>query len=217
MGDFAIIVPDRGDRKQFYDHCLSQINRFTVKPKKLYLMNEKPLNNKFDLVFRIKQGVELAKRDGFEWVLIVENDDYYPDNYCERFLPFFDKHDFIGQEHSTYYNLRNRTYNRFDHHYRASLFTTAFRISSMNLFDWPDPDSPFLDIPLWQYARHKRRKFIETGAIGIKHAIGLCGGKGHKFVMRSKDPNLQWLKGQVDAQSFGFYKEMADKLQMQPA
>lgn len=214
---FCAIIPDRNDRPELLKHCYAMLNKQTVKPEAVYLMNHDTGINGFDLVDRVKLGVDLAIQDGFEWCFIIENDDMYPANYFERFQPFMESADFMGQEYSFYYNLRNLTYNRFDHWHRASLFTTAFRISALNNFTWPPNNKPFLDIELWKYARHKRRRFIETGAIGIKHGLGLCGGKGHKFDMRNKDPKLDWLRGKVDQESFEFYRELHNKLQMQPA
>lgn len=184
----------------------------TLKPDLVIHVNHEPQIEGFDLIERIREGVRKASDAGFDLCYIVENDDAYPADYFERFAPYFDKYDFFGQEHSTYYNLRNLTHNRFDHQYRSSLFTTGFKISALNNFEWPDPNKPFLDIDLWKYARHKRRIFVETGAIGIKHGLGLCGGKGHKFNMRNRDPEMKWLAEKVDPESLEFYKSMSQKL-----
>lgn len=190
----------------------------TLKPETIFHVNHLPeMCGKYDLVDRVKLAVGKATLAEFDLCFIVENDDYYPANYFEQFAPYFETHDFFGQEHSTYYNLRNLTHNRFDHQYRSSLFTTGFKISALNNFEWPDPSKPFLDIDLWKYARHKRRVFVETGAIGIKHGLGLCGGKGHKFNMRNRDPDMKWLSERVDPESLEFYKSMSHKLKLQPA
>jgi hypothetical protein len=212
---FAVIIPDRGDRPELTDFCLRQLERMTLKPDEIFHINYAPKVDGYDLVERINVGVNMAAAEGFDLCFIFENDDYMPANYFEQFLPYFETHDFFGQEHSTYYNLRNLTHNRFDHPYRSSLFTTGFKISALNNFEWPDNSKPFLDIDIWKYARHKRRIFVETGAIGIKHALGLCGGKGHKMNMRNKDTDMSWLKARVDAESFEFYKSMAERLKLQ--
>lgn len=186
----------------------------TVKPATVYHINYPPRSEQFDLVDRIAEGVSRAQKDGFDWVFVCENDDWYPHNYFERFIPLMDKADFLGQDHTTYYNLKNCTYKTFDHPYRSSLFTTAFRISALNNFEWPDNSKAFLDISLWRYARHKRRKFIETGAIGVKHGLGLCGGKGHTFNMKHKDEGLTYLRQHTDEMGYEFYKRMIDKLRV---
>jgi hypothetical protein len=214
---FAVIVPDRRDRKEFTENCLRQLERMTLKPDRIFHIDHAALGPGFDLIDRIKQGVSLATHTGYDLCFIVENDDYYPANYFERFAPYFNDYHFFGQDYSDYYNLKNLTHNRFYHDYRASLFTTGFKISALNNFDWPDNSKPFLDIEIWKYARHKKRKFIDTGAIGIKHGLGLCGGKGHKMNWpKNYDKGMNELRKRVDPESFEFYKSMSEKITMQP-
>lgn len=182
----------------------------------VYLMNERPKSDAVDLVPRIRQGIEMAKKDGFEWALIVEDDDFYRADYFSRYIPFMDKYDFIGDEQSYYYNIGTRRWTLFTHKYRSSLFTTAFRISALDNFEWPKEDSVFLDIDLWKYARHKRRKFVDSGAIGIKHGFGKCGGKGHKMKLANADPEMKWLEKRVDPESLEFYKSLSVWLTLHP-
>lgn len=186
----------------------------SVQPDQIYHINEPAISEGFDLVSRIKRGVGHAAADRIDWVFVIENDDYYPFNYFDRFLPYMEKYDFIGEDKSTYYNLQNKTYKTFDHPYRSSLFTTAFRISALNLFDWPPDFKRFLDIELWKYARHKRRKFIETGALGIKHGQGLCGGNGHKMRMKFEDQQLTYLRQHTDEIGYEFYSKMIEKIKV---
>jgi hypothetical protein len=201
---FVVVVPDRGDRKVLTDHCLWQISRMTVKPDYTYLINYAPLSTNIDLVERVKNGVASAQNDGYDLCFILENDDFYGSDYFERFGNM--KEDFFGQNNSWYYNLRNRTYKNLTHAGRSSLFTTGFRISALERFRWPD-NTPFLDIKFWEHANtyNKKIKFVETGAIGIKTGMGLCGGKGHRMVFENRDPDLAWLKKRVDWDSFEFY------------
>lgn len=212
---FAVIIPDRNDRPELTTFCIEQLRRMTLRPDALYHVCYTPDGPGFDLIQRVQYGIDNAKQAGIDLCFIVENDDFYPANYFERFAPYFEDYHFFGQEFSDYYNLKNLSHNRFDHAHRASLFTTGFKISALNNFEWPPNDKPFLDIELWKYARHKKRKFINTGAIGMKHGLGLCGGKGHRMNMRNKDQDLKWLASKVDPESFEFYKSVANKLQLQ--
>lgn len=212
---FAVIIPDRNDRPELTANCFRQLERMTLKPNRIFHIDYSPRSDKYDLVDRIKKGVEYAKANDYDLCFVIENDDFMPANYFERFAPFFPDYSFFGQEWSDYYNLRNLTHNRFDHQYRSSLFTTGFKISALNNFEWPDNSKPFLDIDLWKYARHKKRIFIDSGAIGIKHGLGLCGGKGHQFNMKNRDPEMKWLRERVDQESFEFYKSMSEKLTLQ--
>ncbi len=178
------------------------------KPGHSYFIDFKPTANNVDIVPRIQQGIRQAKADGFDLVFIVEDDDFFPSNYFDN-IP---DTDFIGSEKTTYYNLKNRTYQDWTHPRRSSLFTTGFKISALNDFQWPEHQERFLDLSIWNYGSSQRKKTIgwrETGAIGIKHGIGLCGGRGH--MQRNKyfdNHEMDWLKGKVDSEAFEFYKSL---------
>ena len=88
---------------------------------------------------------------------------------------------------------------------RSSLFVTGFKLSALKDFNWPKKTERFLDISLWSYAKTKKRKFVETSAIGIKHNCGKVGGRGHAMVMKNLDNDLTWLKENVDKEAFEFY------------
>lgn len=203
---FAVIIPDRGDRPQLLEFAKFQLSRMNTQPDATYIVDYKPKSDKVDLIPRIKTGIAKAKEDGFDQVMIVENDDFY-------FIDYFDNigdADFVGSEKTTYYNLRNRTYQDWTHPKRSSLFTTGFKISALDDFAWPPDTDTFLDISLWLYATQKRKSihWRETKAIGIKHGIGLCGGKGHVQQNKYMDMNSEWLKANVDSVAYDFYKSI---------
>jgi hypothetical protein len=204
---FCAIIPDRNDRKELTEHCLWQLSRMTIKPDVIYHMNYQPESERFDLTERVKRGWLQAKADGIDWCFITENDDAYDSLYFNQHLKEgVENIDFSGDDHSVYYNIKNRTWKVLSHAGRASLFTTGFRTLAMNDFRWPNDNSPFLDIKIWEYADNYRKAFVDTGAVGIKHAIGKCGGKGHKMVLENSDPELDHLRRIVDKESFEFYK-----------
>lgn len=210
---FAAIIPDRGDRKELTDQCFRQLGRMTVKPDKVYHINYHPESEGYDLKTRLHQGYLRAKEDGIDWVLIVENDDMYNADYFEKFLPYMDKYDFIGQATTIYYHLRARVWREQNHVHRSSLFTTAFRVSAMDHFDWAKAAMVFIDLDIWKFARKKGNcKFIQTGAIGMKHSQGLCAGIGHRMTTGNQDPEMIWLKERTDKMSFEFYKGLSEKL-----
>jgi hypothetical protein len=210
MEPFAVIIPDRGDREEFTKFCLWQLSRMTVKPDKILHINWKPISNHFDLVERVYDGVLQAKEFGFDLVFIIENDDSYNPDYFERFGDF--NADFFGDDLTYYYHLKTRQYKSMYHPGRSSLFTTGFRISALGDFQWGG--DVFLDMRLWEHAKRNKLKkiFVNTGAIGIKHGVGKCGGKGHKMKMQNCDTHMSWLKGRVDPESYLFYSEMSRKL-----
>jgi hypothetical protein len=212
---FAIITPTRGDRPEFYGQSLKMANQFNA--SRCIRIDYEPIGDSVDISDRVMRGIWKAAADGIDLVFIVEDDDFYPADYIQRFGDLSNYH-FFGSSKSTYYNLRNRTWQTFFHRGRSSLYNTGFRISAMKEFPWERlirTNTPFLDIEIWKYARawNKRCKFIEnTGSIGIKHGIGLCGGKGHKMEMNNKDPEMIWLKARVDNDSFEFYKQLSESI-----
>lgn len=210
MEPFAVIIPDRGDRPELTANCFRQLNRMTLKPSEVFHINYTPITNDFDLVERVYDGVCQAKAKGFDLVFIVENDDSYPADYFERFGDM--SADFFGDDLTFYYNLKNRTFKPFPHPGRSSLFTTGFRISKIQGFQFTGNN--FLDVRLWRYAadRALKRSFVHSGCIGIKHGIGLLGGKGHTMNLPYQDPHMNWLRERVDNDSFQFYSELSKKL-----
>lgn len=202
-----LLTPDRGDRPTLLKHCVNQIERFTTSYDGHLIVNYAPeKKDKKDLTERVWYGYKEAVKLGVAFLILIENDDYYPAEYLHRVLLHADKADFIGCEFSYYYNLKNRTWDKIMHKGRASLYTTAFRVSAMKNFAWHRADPVFLDINIWNYAKRFRRSFVDAGAIGMKHGKGLCGGKGHVLEMKHKDPEMQWLESRVDKESMEFYK-----------
>lgn len=202
---FCTITPDRNDRPELTEFCKFQLSRMEVKPDHSFFIDYKPKNDNVDIVARVWQGIYEASEMGFDLVFIVENDDFYGTNYFNS-IP---DADFIGTPETFYYNLRNKTYQVFEHAGRSSLFTTGFKISALRGFK-PNYNSRFLDIDLWRHAFDKKLTtgWRETAAIGMKHGIGLCGGKGHTMMMKHSDNSMEWLAEHVDSTAFEFYKSL---------
>jgi len=204
---FSVIIPDRGDRKELTEHCFFQMDRQTLKPSRVYHINYTPLNGEMDLTQRIIKGIDQSERDGLDKCFVIENDDYYPDDYFEKMQ--FDC-DMIGSEKTTYYNLKHKRYKYLNHIGRSSLFCTGFRISKIKNMIFPIKG---LDVRMWLFGQGLKVEFRNTGAIGIKHGIGMCGGIGHIFNSNwIKDGSMWYLKSQVREESFEFYKNYHKKL-----
>jgi hypothetical protein len=219
MIDYCTITPTRGDRPELFKFCIKQLDKMAGDKPLLnaYIINEQPKSDFVDLVSRIRQGYEMAKRDGFKYIFIIEDDDYYPENYLTNLysIAASGDYDFIGYSDTVYYNLRNKTYQIFNHKDRASLFSTGFKVSALDNFTWPNDNHVFLDIKLWEYANRsaKKIKLLENNpCLGIKHGIGKTGGKGHQMVLQNKDEDLKYLQCMVDSEAFEFYKNIMNKL-----
>lgn len=206
----AALIPDRGDRPEFIQHCLKQVEKMGF--DEVIHVNYKPVSADFDLKDRIYKGYKIAVEKKVDWVFIVENDDFYPSDYISKFRGYLDNCEFIGDETTIYYHLKSRVYKQMIHRRRSSLFTTAFKVSAMATFNWKDAKMVYFDIDIWKFASTKKKAFIHTGAVGIKHGKGLVGGNGHKMTTGKNDENMLWLKNHVSAESFEFYKLMSDFL-----
>lgn len=207
----ATLTATRGsERKELFEFCKEQIDRQTLQPDARYYMAFDPLDGVKDLTKRIRQGWELAKKDGMDWIVIAEDDDSYQDNHIANYAQHMSAYDFIGDPWTTYYRLDTRRWSTEHHHGRASLFTTAFRVSALNDFKWPADDYVFLDIPLWKHAKRKYKcRFLKSGAIGIKgHGQGLVGGNGHRSKLKQEDICLNYLRQNVGARHFEFYNKL---------
>jgi hypothetical protein len=183
----------------------------TLKPDHSLFVDFPPISGGIDLVERVFAGVCQAKEMGFDLVFILEDDDAYGADYFERFGDTLGV-DFFGDDLTYYYHLKQRAFSSFHHPKRSSLFTTGFRISKIEGFQWGGDQ--FLDIRLWKWANEKKlhTKFVNTGAIGIKHNQGRVAGKGHIQIMRHMDHKMEWLKSRVDEKSFEFYQSLSQKL-----
>lgn len=209
--EFATITPSKGDRPELLEFCRHQLQRMTLKPSKSYFIINQ--TSKYpDLVERVKTGIKRALQDGFEFVYIIEDDDYYNPTYFEQMQPKEDDC-FVGSDRTTYYSLRNNTWQTMQHTGRSSLYNTGFNLTCSKYFDWPDDNAKFLDIKMWEFAMQKglKKRFIPNGSIGIKHGIGQVLGKGHDMVMPNKDEYREWLKKNVDPEAFMFYSQLKVK------
>lgn len=207
---FCTITPCRGDRPQLMQFCKQQLQRMTVKPDQSYFIDYPPKGTGFDLVERIKTGVDQARNDGHQYAFIIENDDYYLPDYFKSFEQAMkDGVDFFGCHTTTYYNLRNKTFQKFDHPGRSSLFCTGFKLDALAKFNWPRNSTVMLDLYIWTFSRMQKKalKYFckEPIALGIKHGLGLCGGKAHKMNLAKKDQHYAFLKSSVDLEAFKFY------------
>src|SRR5688572_10748437 len=106
----ATLTTTRGDRGKIFDFVETQIDRQTIQPNLRIIVNGLPENGDFDLVKRIRRGVESAKLSGIQRIYIWEDDDSYPSNYIEEMEKHFVDADFVGYDDTVYYNIKNRTW-----------------------------------------------------------------------------------------------------------
>lgn len=212
MGAFATITPTRGDRPELLSFCKHQLERSTLTPDKSYFIDFAPENGISDLTKRIRMGIDCAKADNIERVFIIEDDDYIPATYFEQMLSrWMLGIKIIGAKATLNYNLKYNSWQRDEHPDRSSLHHTAFDLSALDRFTFPDDDFLFLDRKLWTYVN---RQHIPSGlaneplVVSMKHGIGKTAGRGHQMNYQKKDPDRSYLKSIVDSEAYAFYQSL---------
>jgi hypothetical protein len=218
MSNIALITPDRGDRPEFLDHCRWQMERQTIKNLMHFVIDDPGIDGVVDIVPRIRKGIQLAKDGGFEYCFIIENDDYYPDNYIEAMMVYFNHSsgtDLLGLDRTIYYSLQSKSWKILPHLGRSSLFCTAFKISGLSNYRWPNDQLLYFDMHLWAHNCRKKLVSLAQVPIGMKHGTGFCPGNYHNGIVNGKkvrnmntDGNLGWLKKRVRPESFEFYSKI---------
>ena len=206
----ACLIPDRGDRPAFMENCLRMLEKQTMKPKIIEIVDEKPLSDACDITYRYKKGYENLRNKGIDVIFLIENDDFYAADYIETCINEWikaGKPDLFGQTYTYYYHLSLFAYFKMEHFQRSSAMNTMIK-ADLN-FTWGEDSDPYADAWLWYHLKDKKL-FTSKNIIcmGMKHGIGLCGGRNHtdfldRFVY--DDKNLEFLSKVVDKESLPFY------------
>ena len=212
----CLITPDRNDRTAFLEHCKWQMERQTLRAGHHFIINNPAIEGVVDIVPRIRKGIAEAKKSGSEYCLIIENDDYYPDDYIENIIKYFSRGtSMVGIDHTTLYSLQYQAIRSSIHPGRASLFCTAFKISGLDNYVWPEDTLLYFDRHIWKHHCKKEFAFFQNPPIGIKHGVGFCPGNFHNGISNGKpmrnfvdDRNMDWLKSHVRRESFEFYRSI---------
>lgn len=215
--NIAIIIPDRNDRPMFTEHCLYMMKNQTIKPKQIIHVNHIPKSNNPDLSYRYKLGYSLVGKD-IDVVAFIENDDWYSPTYLADSINFWIqscKPDLFGRTLTQYYNIAVKGYFNMNHTNRSSAMNTLIK-PRLNI-SWPPDHEVYTDLHLWYNQPKLIKAIIEQplNCLGIKHGIGLCGGKNHTTYLNryiNKDTNMSYLASIVDDKSLKFYKSLHERL-----
>jgi len=202
----AVIIPDRGDRPLFLKNCSRMVGMQTKQPDQIIHVNYKPLTQSFDLVNRIRLGYSEVN-DDIDVVAIMENDDWYSQDYLSVMCSEWDKAgrpDIFGIQNKIYYHIKERKYQHWDTRHPPLMNTL---IKNNLTLTFPREGTTGVDTHLWTELKGKTFNPKKILSLGIKHGEGLCGGRGHNlsFGYKKDDINLTYLKSIVDRQSLDFY------------
>lgn len=181
----AALIVDRGDRPE-----LTEFNYLRMQSQdygQIDVIASTELDtgaadDEYDIVPRVQWMLEQAQ--DYEFVYLIENDDYYPTDYISRCEEVRDSADFINSNTNVRYNLAKRYYQAFGFRQGGmrigGLWTMGVRPSILgpDFFQWVEPYERHLDSKICKYVQAnpdiKDVWFNNHGGVAIKgHNKGL--------------------------------------------
>lgn len=211
------LVPTRGDRPKLLDNMRRMMRAQTMSLHGMVIVDDPPRDSTKDLTFRYRVGLDrlFAAYPDTDLVALVEDDDWYSPIYIEEMVAGWHragKPPIFGLGETYYYHLGVRAWHHQAHPERASAFNTFMTRTVYECMNWPHDNYVFVDIEFWKQFGKYGRTMPGKLAIGIKHGIGVTGGIGHNpkwsGYSKNRDPDMSWLKSNVDEVSFNFYSSL---------
>lgn len=208
----GVIIPDRGDRPKFMNHCNWLLSQQTLQPDEVYIVNEPPRSENIDITYRYKKGYEYFRYKKMDVLFLWENDDWYSRDYISVMLAAWhsaERPKLFGQRSTEYYNIKTPSHFTFHHESRSSAMSTIIKPDL--LFDWCIDSEPYTDVWLYSKLEYKLFQPRPLISIGIKHGVGRLGGMCHGEDMEmykkhgTLDSDYNWLRNIIDPVSFKFY------------
>ncbi|MFW6002559.1 MAG: class I SAM-dependent methyltransferase, partial [archaeon] len=203
------------ERKPFLEFLEKRIYGQTKQVDKWYLVNYPNNSHIPDLAKRYKQGIKKAVEDECDLIFLMEDDDYYPYTYIEELFKEWKKKGcptIIGVNGTVYFHLKHDGYASFPQNKRTSAFETA--ITSNAIYDQCPDHVIDYDIKLWK-ANQPDGVLVDIPhrPVGIKHGLGLTGGRYHtKGKYNTNKPPQMQLKNLVDEEAYNFYQKIKKNL-----
>jgi hypothetical protein len=218
----GVIIPTRGDRPKLLDNAIRMMLGQTLRPVHVEFVCDEPSSPTVkDITKRYRLGYERIQKacPNLDLIALVEDDDYYRPEYLETMAAEWDKRgrpDLFGTTYTVYYHLRLRRWFIMNHLERSAAMNTFIRPGLS--IDWCPDSEAYTDLHLWMRSNLKDKGKLFTPpthlSIGMKHGIGLCGGKNHndrldRFV--NCDASGDFLRANVDESSLDFYNKIMEE------
>ena len=204
----GVVIPTcNPDRKPMLDFVLERMNEQSRKPDHIIVVDY-PNTGGVDITDRMKKGLAEAWEKGCDFVLSIEDDDYYPITYVEDMLRAWiqkGKPPLIGHRQTINYNIFDSTYRVVDRDTFCSAFCTAFG-RDVNF----DIEDNIWDVEAWRKNPAGVMTTIDPPPVGIKHGIGMTGGHEHSTCSNKDDGTM--LKKLVDKKALNFYSCFIDTI-----
>lgn len=207
----GIIIPTANkERKPFLDFGISRLKKQTRLPDELNIVDF-PNNGSNDIFYRYKIGIDELFLSGCNFVIFMEDDDYYPLTYVNDLYTLWVKNNrpiLIGNTPTRYYHIINNSYRVYPDLGWCSAHCSAVSIG-INV-DVCDPKNNLFDKNLWE--KNKGEKIIlNKFMVSIKHGIGMTAGKIHYTKNMESDRDMKVLKSWVDKEAYDFYARIKRK------
>lgn len=202
----GIVIPTcNKDRKSFLDFLLSRIDRQTKKVDTVNVVDFSNAGNN-DIYLRYKKGTEELFTSGCNFVIFMEDDDYYPLTYVNDFYNKWIEHGrpiILGSWPTRYYHILNEKFRIYPDLAWCSAHCTAVA-PGINLDVCTKGDVLF-DKNLWE--KNSGVKFMMGSGfmVSIKHGIGMSAGRTHQVRNMTDDRDFKILKAWVDKEAYDFY------------
>jgi len=215
------IIPTRGDRQQFVEFAVKQMENQTLKPDMISVIDYTPKDTRVDLASRFQYGIEQALQAGADVIFFIEDDDFYSAQYIETMIQMWigaDKPSLFGLDTTIYYHLGLKMAGWIKHEGRASMYSTMIT-KDFNMSVWPNDPERFVDLKIWKRTQDKKAVApMDALCLGIKHGHGKCGGSMHdpnKFIRMFREKNLpdnslNYLK-RMTGPGFWFYRAIMNE------
>ena len=204
------LITPTGDRPEAFRLCEKWISQQTLKPFEWIVIDDG------EVPTQITQGQNYIRRQGRkssehtlpdqmlealkyvtgDFVIMIEDDDYYHPEYLQLMVQQLQTAELVGEVGARYYYLPTATFRHYTEHTHSSFCRTGFRKNVIPLLsEICKASNESLDINLWeQWTGTKQQQWKSTtiGCIGIK---GMPGRKSHnKIRPEIDDHNLKTLK-----------------------
>jgi hypothetical protein len=200
------------ERKPFLDFLDTQIAKQTRQPDEWIMVDYPNDSGKPDLTKRYKEGIQQAFDKGCDFVLFIEDDDYYPPTYIEDMVEGWQQAGFpsvFGVDESIYYHIGSKKFHFFKEKAHCSAFCTG--VARDVVTNVCQDTVIFFDMRLWKHNESSAKIKLPIGRkpIGIKHGLGASGGSFHSVHrFRQSNDDTVTIKDYVDADALDFYENI---------
>lgn len=208
----AVLIPTRGNRENFLEFSMKRLKLQSLQPDEIILVNDPPVNNKIDVTWRYRLGLERASNLNCDLVFFWEDDDWYSSDYLSWMYTNWETNGrpaMFGIDETYYHHIKIHKNKYMKHHNRSSAFCMAVTTKILQ-YKWPSNDYPYFDLHMWKNYKGVAIPFGDRiRAIGIKHGIGMVGGGGHNVNFKWTNNNaLKWFINIIDEESLNFYNSI---------